>query len=222
MKAVSELDHYELLELPVGADPAQIEKAYKTLRATYAADSMAVYSILEPSEAEQIRERIEGAYRVLSDEEERHRYDVIRAKGRSGMVGATHSALEQALPKSVEVPEEAPTPEGAAAGEPSPGAAASILDDADECNGRTLQQLRLQRGVALDQLAATTKISPNTLRCIEEDRYDELPALVYVRGFVIAYARALGFDSEKVANRYMEHLESSRGVPRRSRFLGRD
>ena len=71
MKAVSELDHYELLELPVGADPAQIEKAYKTLRATYAADSMAVYSILEPSEAEQIRERIEGAYRVLSDEEER-------------------------------------------------------------------------------------------------------------------------------------------------------
>jgi cytoskeletal protein RodZ len=46
--------------------------------------------------------------------------------------------------------------------------------------------------------------------------------LVYVRGFVISYARALGFDSEKVANRYMEHLESSRGAPRRSRFLGRD
>ena len=37
---------------------------------------------------------------------------------------------------------------------------------------------------------------------IEADRFDELPGEVFVRGFLKAYARALGVPAEEVLARY--------------------
>ena len=66
------------------------------------------------------------------------------------------------------------------------------------------------RGLELDQINAITKVNPNYLRCIEEERFDALPAAVYVRGFVAAYARCLGLDAGRVANEYLERLQTAR------------
>ena len=54
-----------------------------------------------------------------------------------------------------------------------------------------------------------------------EERFEELPAPVYVRGFVTAYAQALGLDGRRVAQGYMAHLEAARSQTRRGRLLGR-
>ena len=46
------------------------------------------------------------------------------------------------------------------------------------------------------------------------DAFDSLPALVYARGFVSAYARAIGVDAEAVARSYMPRLEAARTLSR--------
>ena len=75
--------------------------------------------------------------------------------------------------------------------------------------------------IELDQIANVTKVSQAFLRGIEEEAYDELPAPVYVRGFLVAYARAIGLDSSHVAASYMARFEESKQGRRRGRLLGR-
>ena len=72
----------------------------------------------------------------------------------------------------------------------------------------------------LEDISSTTKISPSYLRFIEEDRFEELPAPVYVRGFVRAYADCVGLDAARVAASYMKKFEADTGVAPRGRFLG--
>ena len=74
--------------------------------------------------------------------------------------------------------------------------------------------MRLQRDISIDQIAASTKINPLYLRFIEEERTEDLPATVYVRGFVRAYVSFLGLDPDKVARSYMERFEKARARAR--------
>ena len=94
-------------------------------------------------------------------------------------------------------------------------------DGDDDYDGPSLRRARLNRGIEIDQISTVTKISSTHLRFLEEDCYDELPAPVYVRGFVSAYARSIGLDPQRVVAGYMAHLEVVRGGQRRSRPLGR-
>ena len=80
MRALEEQDHYEILEIPRGASPGAVERAYRLARTTFADDSLALYSVVDPRDAESIRQRVEEAYRVLSDPAARHEYDADRSR----------------------------------------------------------------------------------------------------------------------------------------------
>ena len=71
MKPLSEQNHYEILEVASDANGAEIERAFRMAQSTYADDSLAGYSVFGEGEASAIRERVEIAYRVLSDAQER-------------------------------------------------------------------------------------------------------------------------------------------------------
>jgi cytoskeleton protein RodZ len=58
--------------------------------------------------------------------------------------------------------------------------------------GQTLRQAREQRGQSLDALAVATRIPSPVLEALEQDAFGELPADVYLRGFVRSYCRATG------------------------------
>ena len=75
MKSPLEQDHYEVLEIGRAASLEEIERAYRVVRETYDGDNLALYSMFADRDAAQIRERIDEAYRVLSDEGKRHDYD---------------------------------------------------------------------------------------------------------------------------------------------------
>lgn len=60
--------------------------------------------------------------------------------------------------------------------------------------GKTLRVQRELRGISLADLSRTTKIKEASLRSLEEGRFDALPALVFVKGFVVAYAKEIGLD----------------------------
>lgn len=79
--------------------------------------------------------------------------------------------------------------------------------DETEISGSLLRRLRESCDASVAEVAAITKISKRYLRALEENDYGELPAAVYVRGFVREYARALGMDPDAVARGYMSLYE---------------
>ena len=58
--------------------------------------------------------------------------------------------------------------------------------------GGRLGAIRRQRGLTLAEVAATTKISIATLRWLEQDELDRLPGGILTRGYLRAYAEAVG------------------------------
>ena len=78
-------------------------------------------------------------------------------------------------------------------------------------DGSVLRRVRLSRGIELEEIAAQTKIHEPFLSCIEANQYRDLPADVYVRGFLKQYAHCLRLDPEKVADSYLRKMLEERG-----------
>jgi flagellar biosynthesis protein FlhG len=224
MKSQEELDHYEVLEVPRQARTEEIERAYMLVRSAYESDSLAAYSLLAPDEAKVWCERIDEAWRVLADPGLRGAYDATLA-----LAAESGSAVEPpaddegeaagAGPAALRFEDPEPPPSRG-----MPGDLAAFEEEHDEgapWDGPRLRRARLLRGIEIEQLAASTKINPTYLRFLEDERFDDLPALVYVRGFVASYARQLGLDPELVARGYTARCEESRSKRPRGRMRRR-
>lgn len=68
--------------------------------------------------------------------------------------------------------------------------------------GRYLKTVRLEKGIGLEEVAEETKIGMDYLLLIEKEDHDRLPAAVFVKGFLRAYAQAIGADGEEVVKLY--------------------
>jgi curved DNA-binding protein CbpA len=216
MKPFSDQDHYEILEVSRDASLEEIERSFRMAEATYDDDSLAGYSVFGDGDARAIRERIEIAYRVLSDVEARSAYDAALAGG------TPHLVQSEELSFSSEGPElSPPAAKPAEPKAPMPiDELEALEDESGEFDGARLRRARLHRGMEIQDISGITKISPTYLRFIEEDRYAELPARVYVRGFVTAYANCVGLDAKHAATSYMKKFEAETGHDRRGHFLG--
>jgi cytoskeletal protein RodZ len=72
--------------------------------------------------------------------------------------------------------------------------------------GRSLQSLRVKKGLDLDEISQKTHISKQNLISIEEDNFTRLPAPVHVKGFLKVYAELLELDPDRVLQYYAEDL----------------
>jgi cytoskeletal protein RodZ len=66
--------------------------------------------------------------------------------------------------------------------------------------GKYLRKQREARGMTLAELSRATKIKEASLAALEEERFDALPARVFVVGWVGAYARAVGANAEQAVS----------------------
>ncbi len=73
---------------------------------------------------------------------------------------------------------------------------------ANESFGEYLLRERQLRNISLEEISQRTRISLRVLRALEEERWEELPADVYIRGFLRTYSRYLGLDENEVLVRY--------------------
>ncbi|HCC84318.1 MAG TPA: hypothetical protein DEP87_01420 [Candidatus Pacebacteria bacterium] len=83
--------------------------------------------------------------------------------------------------------------------------------------GEVLQSERINQKISLETLATQSRIKLVLLEALEANEFTKLPAAVYVKGYIKAYARLLGFDSQPVvALLRRDFKESARGqlVPR--------
>jgi len=112
------------------------------------------------------------------------------------------AALRVDAPEPITPPQ--PEPDATAERRPTPESGADLRDER--------QRLRL----AIETIAEKTKIRRAYLQAIEEERFGDLPAAVFVRGFLREYARCLGLPGEDVARNYMKRYrdwQESKGQP---------
>jgi hypothetical protein len=92
------------------------------------------------------------------------------------------------LEREVAAPREPPVPEGSA------------------WTGEMLRRVRESRGLTLQQVAERTRVTRHHLENIEQDRFQALPAPVYLRGIIMSLARELRLDGQKVARSYLDRM----------------
>ena len=72
--------------------------------------------------------------------------------------------------------------------------------------GQTLRNQRLQKGVTLDAVTAALRIQTRFLKALEEEQWGELPANVFLEGFLVKYAEYLGLDAVALRTRLRAQL----------------
>jgi cytoskeletal protein RodZ len=77
----------------------------------------------------------------------------------------------------------------------------------EESPGKRLKAERESQDLSLKQVSESTKIRAHLLKAIEEDQYELISSPVYVKGFLEAYSRCLGLDSNDVVLQYQKYLE---------------
>lgn len=58
--------------------------------------------------------------------------------------------------------------------------------------GHALADARRRRALSIEDIAAETRVPIRYLAAIEAERFDEIPGVIYIKGFVKAFARAVG------------------------------
>jgi DnaJ-class molecular chaperone len=195
IKGIKDQTHYEVLEVSPKATPKEIQRAYEQAKETFDVDSLAIYSLFSQGEVKEIQEAIEEAYRTLMDEESRRSYDQTQFQ----MVGG----LPKEEPsKTRELFEERKTYLSFTG--------LSFNTEGEVYRGKALKQVRERMGVDPQTISRETKIPMKTLEWIEEEAFEKLPPLVYLKGFLKSYAQSLGLDPAKVIEEYIHFMEESK------------
>lgn len=85
------------------------------------------------------------------------------------------------------------------------------IENALVVDGDFLRRIREYKLVSLDEMKNFTRLSKRYIQALEEDDYKTLPAPVFVRGFVVQYAKALKLDDQVFAKKYMDNFNALRG-----------
>jgi transcriptional regulator with XRE-family HTH domain len=70
--------------------------------------------------------------------------------------------------------------------------------------GIRLRELRLAKGVSLDDIARSTRVGRRHLEALETGDWAELPAPVFVKGFIRAYCEFLDASPDEALGLYRE------------------
>lgn len=79
----------------------------------------------------------------------------------------------------------------------------------NEFDGLFLQKVRLYKQVSLEKLSVASRIGKTYLIALESNDFKNLPATVFLRGFLVQVARQLGLDEPKVVSTYMNRAKAA-------------
>jgi len=181
---------YEALAVSRSATDEEVRRAYKRVKEMYAPSSLAISSLLEPSELAVARTRLDEAYDTLLDPLRRRAYDLSNAPD----------------PEPHTSPEPPKRPALVAEQTMLQHELAREIGPETEFTGALLRKVREAYGIEISEISGRTKIGKAHLVAIEEDDFASLPAAVYVRGFVAELAKFLRLDPPQVQRTYLRRM----------------
>lgn len=81
---------------------------------------------------------------------------------------------------------------------------ADILKESDLGSGATFKKVRTALGLSLEDIQLKTKILTHNLRAIEEENFSDFIALVFLKGFLKAYLKAIRMNDQASYEAYIK------------------
>lgn len=227
----SEKDYYQILEIQKNASFQDVQQAYFRLKKTFNDGNQAVYSLLDQTFISDSQQLIEEAYAILAHEGKRKLYDenLIRQQVIDKSQVFTYSEPQPAEPipaphYNIPMPTfedcqptknlltchiKAPVVKE----EKTQSQLAQACKEHDLSDGINIKKIRELIGMGLDEIQNQTKISRYHLDNLEQNNFDLLPQLVYVKGFLRSYLNYLAIPNTNevvasYAERYLEWLKN--------------
>ncbi|MEH2297696.1 MAG: helix-turn-helix domain-containing protein [Nostoc sp.] len=69
-----------------------------------------------------------------------------------------------------------------------------------------LRQVRQEKSIRIEEIAAQTLIRAGILQALEEERFEELPEPIFVQGFIRRYGDALGLDGNALSHTLINNV----------------
>ncbi|MHC0062080.1 helix-turn-helix domain-containing protein [Nostoc sp. UIC 10890] len=69
-----------------------------------------------------------------------------------------------------------------------------------------LRQVRQEKSIRIEEIAAQTLIRAGVLQALEEERFEELPEPIFVQGFIRRYGDALGLDGNALSYTFISNV----------------
>jgi flagellar biosynthesis protein FlhG len=193
---------YEVLGVARTAADDEIRRAYKRQRDIFKDGSFPVVSVVSEAALHDEQARIEEAYDTLLDPNKRRSYDLSTFPATVRSDASRERRVDEARAAELVMLQ---------------AELAREIHAETEFSGELLRKVRESQGVELTDIAQRTKISTLHLVAIEEERAQDLPAMVYVQGFVQEVAKFLRLDPTQVTRTYMRRI---RDVAARHRSAG--
>ena len=219
MKLLDGLNYYEILEVTPEYSFSAIRQAYQSLLALYQDDPVVTDSFFTDKEKSLIIEKIEEAFGVLSDPQQKAEYDRVNSmqkdcqassldscpcpESRAGEVTPLFSIKKEA-PDTVSI-ENIPA---LAKQQEFTKLSENILAQ-EKISGQDIKLLRQALEISVEKVFEITRIGSGTIGMIENDQFADLPPRVYLRGFLADYAEVLQLPSETVVKGYLKYMEEN-------------
>jgi flagellar biosynthesis protein FlhG len=202
LRLEEEQTYYEILETEPGVSDEEVRRAYRAIKDIYASGSLVISGLYEEHELGDLHARVNAAHDTLFAPDRRRLYELALPE----------ADLARAVRAAASAGRRTPAPLGGAA-EERIETSEIVIDPDAEVTGELLRKVRQTRGIELGDISQRTKISERYLRAIEDERFSDMPAAVYVRGYVMEYARALRMDAHRVTESYLARYRKGTAAP---------
>lgn len=198
--------YYELLEVQPGSPQHEITKAYERAKITYSSDNPALYTIFSIDEARDLLKLIEEAYLVLGNTIFRNRYDELMKDPEIKLEELKFQDIVGPILNSGVDKQKVHFRPAYKIDESTE----NYIRDEENCDGAFLKRVREYKNITPEKMTEITRINPHYLVAIEKNQWNDLPAPVFVRGFVMQISRTLGLDEKKTVDSYMQLYKTNR------------
>ncbi len=199
-------NYYDVLEVSLHCPQHEVTAAYEKAKVTYSGENSAIYTIFSEEEARQMLKLIDEAYSVLGNKNLRSLYD--EKLGQSGVRPEDISFESLKAQSKMSLPEPAKKPTGKIEFKLSDVFENEIRENSD-WTGEFLKKVREYKNIPLERMSEITKISAYYIHALEKSDSKNLPAPVFVRGYISQISKVLGLEEKKVCDSYMKCFKES-------------
>ncbi len=231
MRQLQPLNYYEILGLEKGSSTSDIKKQYERMKRIYGQQHPLMRHLFDVEEMFLFNSLLDSVYDVLIDPDKRREYDME--------MEGTADSLKLSFPESFDIRQLLKRYHKQKKADPKfvkkdmfgravENEKDSMVEvEAQEMNqlfeklgdvpvnGEFLRKIREEAGLSIKTISEATKISHFVVRAMEDDNYSKLPSVVYVRGFLKLYCRALKLsdeNSERVVDDYIALMKGEKRI----------
>ena len=221
-------NHYETLNVEAEASPKEILKAYEKLKFMYSKNIISADTLFE-GEEENLLEEIKESYLVLSDPIKRSEYNrENNIQQTRDIIRYNFDAPKYLDSSIIEIPKFAKTDDTLyteklnninksrlkAKGLAVPKYKVDLekentIKQETKYDGNFLKFVREYKNMSYQFIASRIKFNASYVEKIEQELFEELPAKVYIKGFLKVYAKLLNLPIDDVLNGYMSRAGHS-------------